>query len=158
VARVTTTRSNEISIIMETDTHSQFTDEPSLDTVFALLRNPQRRNVVSLLADTPFPVSLEDLAAAVVTWESEAHGDETALGQADQIPRDGAGNVPSAKADAAAVRLHHVHLPKLDDTGVLTYDAEAKTVTAVRVETVAPVSNLLGSMGVVDETRVGDGT
>ncbi|MFC6837748.1 hypothetical protein ACFQHK_14735 [Halomarina ordinaria] len=33
-----------------------------------------------------------------------------------------------AERDRVAVRLHHVHLPKLDDAGVLTYDAATRTV------------------------------
>lgn len=109
---------------MDTDTRSQHTDGPFLDATFALLRDPRRRALVSILADRNPPVSLTGLATAVAARELETD------------------DVPAEQADAVAVTLHHVHLPKLADGDIVTYDPVTKTVSDAAVEDVAPFWNL----------------
>lgn len=75
-----------------------------------LLAAPERRVVLERLADLTAPVDLEELAEAVTTSEAT----------------DGLA-VPES-SDRVKVRLHHAHLPKLDDAGVLDYDPDANRV------------------------------
>lgn len=96
-----------------TDTHTHSTDAQSLDTVFALLRDRRRRAALHVLAARTAPVALADLAAAVAAREA-------------------------ADADAVAEALHHVHLPKLADAGVVDYDEADRIAALARTEDVAP--------------------
>jgi hypothetical protein len=77
-----------------------------------LLSSARRRHTLDALATLTLPVALEDLAAAVAARE------------ADQPA--GAGE----PAERVAVSLHHVHLPLLDDRGVLDYDRATTRVVA----------------------------
>jgi hypothetical protein len=80
-----------------------------------LLAKERRRTVLSLLNEGELPVELDSLTERVA-----AEGE------------------PAQKAPGTerAVRtsLHHVHLPKLDDAGVLDYDSETN-----RVESYEPL-------------------
>ena len=42
--------------------------------------------------------------------------------------------VPADRVEAIGTTLHHNHLPKLADAGLVAYDAEAKTVSPAGVE------------------------
>lgn len=83
----------------------------------ALMQNVRRRTALRALADRDAPLSLSELADDVVDRREEAD-------------------------DSAAVRtaLHHVHLPKLAEVGIVEYDPEANRVTAVRDGSLAPVA------------------
>lgn len=70
-----------------------------------LLADDRRRLTIALLADRTNPMSLEDLAKEIATNE---HG---------TLP-NGAG------IEQVSTSLHHIHLPKLDEAGVLTYDPD----------------------------------
>lgn len=83
------------------------------------LQSARRRRVVSILANTPHEtVTLTSLAVAVTTAEQE-----TAVTAMDQ-------------AGLVAVRssLHHAHLPKLDEVGLLAYDPQTRTVTDTGID------------------------
>ena len=118
---------------MKTDSHPTSTDAQSLNTVFTLLRDRRRRYALAALADREPPVSLSELAAAVATREAS---------DADRPSDDTAGAARDATttvaADDVAQALHHVHLPKLADAGVVDYDAAENTVTLARTGSVAP--------------------
>lgn len=77
-----------------------------------VLSSARRRHVLAITAGRPSPVPLAALAAAVVAREDDAHpsDDET--------------------RDRVAVSLHHVHLPLLDEFGVLEYDTERREIEA----------------------------
>lgn len=75
----------------------------SLNAIFELLVAERRRYVLYALCRRDEPVSAADLA--------------------DEVARD-----ETAETDTVAATLHHVHLPKLAEAGVVTYDAEAETV------------------------------
>jgi len=75
----------------------------SLDAVFEMLRSERRRNVLYVLYQRAGPVQASTLA------------DEVAAREGAEFTR-------------VATALRHVHLPKLDDAGVVEFDAETGTV------------------------------
>ncbi|WP_232686894.1 DUF7344 domain-containing protein [Halobacterium zhouii] len=75
---------------------------------YRLLSAKRRRIVCGVLADADGPVRFERLAEAVATREAAPDGRE--------------------EADDVAVALHHVHLPRLAEVGVIEYDPETKQV------------------------------
>ena len=86
-----------------------------------VLTDDRRRRVIAVLARAPHEtVTLTGLAVTVTTVE-----EDTALADLD-------------RGRLAAVRstLHHVHLPKLADAGLLEYDPERRTVTDVGTDTI----------------------
>jgi hypothetical protein len=106
-------------------------DEPSPDSallhraierrdgrrLFDVLDDPLRRRVLYELDPADGPVALADLAERVADVEG---------GSAARPPSaDG-----TTVADRVAVRLHHVHLPKLDEYELVEYDRRDKTVEA----------------------------
>jgi hypothetical protein len=87
--------------------------EPAVDPLgerFALLANRERRHLLYCLRSSPSGVDLEELAACVASF------------------RD-----PPADATRILTRLHHDHLPRLADAGLVAYDDGAG-----RVEVTAP--------------------
>ena len=81
----------------------------SLDALFEALADSRRRHVLSILLDRPTPLDVETLARAVAARE------EAATSAAD---------VPDDVVRRIQIALHHVHLPKLAETGVVEYDYE----------------------------------
>lgn len=77
-----------------------------------ILRNPQRRFVLAHLNGQDAPLTTRRLVEAITDWES-AGGETTPSG---------------TTADEVMVRLHHEHLPRLDDAGVLDYDWERREI------------------------------
>ena len=78
-----------------------------------LLASNRRRVLLDVVEDRSMPVSLDTLAAAV----GEAEGDAAGLG--------------TEAIDLIAITLHHNHLPRLADAGVLDYDPTSNHVTSV---------------------------
>jgi DNA-binding transcriptional ArsR family regulator len=86
--------------------------------VFDLLGDPERNRVLRILRRRGTPVSLDRVANLVESDESVGSGDD-----------------PAARGEnQSAAELHHVHLPKLDDAGVIRYDREDRVVTALNEE------------------------
>lgn len=85
----------------------------SLDTVFSVLSNERRRHVLHVLADVRTCISLEELTDRVAASEYDI--------PIARIPE-------TVRADIEAT-LHHVHLPRLSDVGVVTYDVTERRVT-----------------------------
>jgi|AntDeeMetagen192_2_1112575.scaffolds.fasta_scaffold22718_2 hypothetical protein len=75
-----------------------------------LLADPERRVVLERLSGLTAPVELAELAEAVSTCDG-----------------DGGVAVPEPTTRVKA-RLHHTHLPKLAEAGVLDYDSDANRV------------------------------
>lgn len=69
-----------------------------------LLEHGRRRRALDALGGTTTPVHLHDLARSVAACEES--GDAAAGGSVERV----------------ATALHHVHLPKMDDLGVVDYD------------------------------------
>lgn len=82
--------------------------EFSTRTAFELLSNDRRRLVARVLSNRRETLSLEELATEI------ADSGETAL--------------PGGGADLR-VELHHCHLPKLADAGLVRYDRDANRLT-----------------------------
>lgn len=86
------------------------------DTVFddyvAVLANDRRRAIVEILAEEDRSVNLRLLAG----WTAA---------ETEGVPLDA---LPEESIDRMEVRLHHVHLPKLEEAGVLLYDEAEKRV------------------------------
>jgi len=79
---------------------------------YRLMAVRRRRTTLAALAELGAPVDLDELATAVSKRERESPA-------ADE-----------ATIDRIAVRLHHLHLPKMDALGVLDYDHNANRVIA----------------------------
>ena len=82
-----------------------------LSEAFALLAHPYRRFVLYYLTNESETVAVDTLAAAIATWE-ESH----------------TGRDRSADRDVIEVELHHTHLPKLVDAGVVTVRADGNAI------------------------------
>lgn len=82
-------------------------DNSRLDEEFDLLTHPHRRYVLYHLRRESEAVEIGTLATAIAEWD----GDQTG---------------PDRSTDIREVEttLHHVHLPKLADAGVITYSAD----------------------------------
>lgn len=87
-----------------------------------LLADPRRRRVLEYLVDRPYePVDLPDLAEHVHAIATPNANDPTGR-------------------ETIEVSLHHTHLPKLAETGAVTYDPENRV---VRYQPDAVVERLL---------------
>lgn len=87
--------------------------ELSLDAIYHLLQNERRRGVISYLAKHDCPVTRSEVAEQVAAWENGTDVDQ----------------IDSQERKRVYIALHQVHLPKLDDAGVLEYDADRGTIT-----------------------------
>lgn len=84
-----------------------------------VLRNNRRRLTIKALRDRDGHASVRNLSEEVAARET------------------GENPPPKNKRQSVYVSLHQTHLPKLDDLGIIVYDADSKSVTlADRVEEV----------------------
>ena len=72
-----------------------------------LLADRRRRLVLGCVRDRDRPLALADLARDVAALE------------ADTVPED----VSDDRAQGIRIDLYHVHLPKLDEAGLVAFDA-----------------------------------
>lgn len=72
--------------------------------------HPDRRLAIAALQEHEPPITLHQLARAML-----ARNDETSVTTTDRL----------------AVGLHHHHLPKLTETGMIEYDPSMQTVTRI---------------------------
>lgn len=94
----------------------------SLDDVLRLLADRTRRKLLRhLLEAEPAPVAVDDLVAALAGTDAFDATDRRAL----------------------AIDLHHVHLPRLADEGVVDWDPERGT---VRYRPIDPIEALLADL------------
>jgi DNA-binding transcriptional ArsR family regulator len=101
------------------------------DTALLLLADRTRRTVLRSLIETGGDTAVEELVETIATRELSTGG-ETLLA--------GGGRV--------AVELHHVHLPKLREAGLIEYDARND---AVRYRPGDLVEDLLGVLDAYDD-------
>lgn len=83
-------------------------DAPGWDAVLSALADARRRTVLAVLRRGSDPMVLEDVVRAV----------------ADRVTATGV----ARSLESLRSSLHHVHLPALDDAGLVGYDADAGTV------------------------------
>lgn len=94
-----------------------------METTFELLANPHRRTVLALLAGHDRTLTVRDLTTTILRRNH------------DRSITD----VPEAEFDRVRTSLHHVHLPKLADSGLIEYDRDRKTaVPTERLDRVKP--------------------
>lgn len=91
----------------QTSTASSESDG-NADELFDALSDRHRRHVLAYLHDADGAVELEELVDCIVTRDADREAD---------------------RREAVATQLHHVHLPKMADIGLLDYDARASTVS-----------------------------
>jgi DNA-binding transcriptional ArsR family regulator len=89
-------------------------DPDDLDAAFGALADGRRRLALSVLDTYARPIALEALAREVASREDRR--------LAESGPRD--------RVDAVLASLVHVHLPRLDDDGLVDYDADEGRVSA----------------------------
>lgn len=85
---------------------------PEFDTVLDVCRHKHRRIVLAALANQQQSISINDLTNAVIKHNHHTPPTEIADETVIQIQ----------------IGLHHVHLPKLADTGFIQYDPERQVV------------------------------
>lgn len=88
----------------------------STDQLFDALADERRRAVLDALSAAEQPVDVHRLAERVAARERRG---------------DDAGRPPRDAVRRALVSLHHAHLPKLADAGLVEYDADARVVRTV---------------------------
>jgi len=106
--------------------------ESRLDAVFDALASPACRVVLARLAAADEALDVADLAEELD--DIAERPDE--LGERPGEESDSAGNATADSAEryasdlagATLARLHHTYLPKLDDVGLVTYDADRELV------------------------------
>lgn len=100
----------------------------SLDSLFAALAQPRRRQVLAVTGERDGPTAVDELARSIARTEHERRPEEP----------------PAASVASVATTLHHVHLPRLADAGLLAYDdvveAVARTDGGRRSESVVAVA------------------
>ena len=91
--------------------------EISQDVAFDLLSSRLRRDVLRYLVQDVDVLELRSLADQLLVW------DETGEDDIEEI----------------CIALHHVHLPKLEDAGLITYDSNQRRIECQdAVDSVAP--------------------
>lgn len=87
------------------------------DALFTVVTDPRRRRLIDILdsPDAGHRTTLYDLSGRLAAEEGSVGGEER---------------------HEAAIALHHVHLPRLDDAGLVAYDPETKTIEAVDLSSV----------------------
>lgn len=99
---------------------TESTSPPStpVDSLSELLADPHRRAALTCLAGRRAPVGLHALARQVLDSLGSARADSSAV-----------------DVERLAIALHHNHLPRLADSGLVEYDVERRTVRIPRDET-----------------------
>ncbi|WP_126664675.1 DUF7344 domain-containing protein [Haloterrigena salifodinae] len=87
--------------------------ETDLDGLFAALADARRRTILTVLANQYHPITAETLARDVAAREG---------GTAER-------EVSQERVDKVRLSLRHVHLPLLNDAGLIGYDGESETVS-----------------------------
>lgn len=82
----------------------------SVDTILSLLANTQRRELLHHLREASSETcAVDDCIAHILRREEAMTGERPGH-------------------DHVAARLHHVHIPKLAEAGVIDYDARSQTI------------------------------
>lgn len=80
----------------------------AFDSVLELCEDQHRRIILATLADEQRSLTVKDLAKAIVK-----HNDHVPVTE-----------IPAGRLSELQLLLHHVHLPKIDATGLVDYDGE----------------------------------
>ncbi|NHN61197.1 MULTISPECIES: hypothetical protein [Halorussus] len=88
-----------------------------MDDALSLLSDRYRRHALACLDGMPVPVTLEGLTDQVAGREFQQPPDRVSMMKRTQI----------------ATALHHTHLPKLQEMGVIVYDDDEGKVTDIAI-------------------------
>jgi hypothetical protein len=94
-----------------TNDHPRIADLSERDR-HRLLASDRRRLVLDVLSERSDPVTLDELAAELATKESTLDASDE-----ESVRR-------------VKISLHHVHLPKMSDFGLLEYDADSHRIVS----------------------------
>lgn len=97
-----------------------------LDTFYTILAAEPRRRVLRELLTRRGPITVERLAVGIA-------GSGGATPESDPDVRTASGSPSDRRHEDAALALRHVHLPLLEDAGVLTWDRESGLVALTPV-------------------------
>lgn len=91
-------------------------DESAVDreVVYETLSNTRRRHVIHFLLQCEERVELSDLSRRIAAWENDVPFEEVTAKQRKRV----------------YTALRQVHLPKLDDAGIVSFDRDRGTVEA----------------------------
>jgi hypothetical protein len=87
----------------------------SKDELFQILSNSRRRYIIYYLARADEPVSLNRLATKIAATESDTSESE----------------VTSEERQRVYISLYQTHLPKLEQSGIVTYDEDERIVSLI---------------------------
>lgn len=104
-------------------TESESPPSTPVDSLAELLEDPHRRAALTCLARRRAPAGLYALAGQIL----ESLGSNRADGSAVDVER-------------LAIAIHHSHLPRLADSGLVEYDVDRRTVRAQRAADTVPES------------------
>jgi predicted transcriptional regulator len=97
--------------------------ETPVDELFDVLTDVRRRHVLSVLSGRQSAMDVESLSDAVAAREYDA--DPSVLSE--------------STIHEVHVTLHHVHLPKLADSGLIEYDRDDRTVETTETTDGVPI-------------------
>ncbi|MFC6784644.1 hypothetical protein ACFQFH_01845 [Halobaculum halobium] len=89
------------------------TDALNRDEVYDILSNGRRRFVIYLLRERGEPIPLNDLSDRVAAWENDLPVEELTDQQVKRV----------------YVSLYQTHIPKLEESGIVEYDADSGLVS-----------------------------
>lgn len=88
-----------------------------VNKMFRLLSHPHRRHILYHLTQEPGTIDIDTLSALLVN-------------QDDGHP----GQSRNTSSDTIKVELHHMHLPKLVNSGIITFDADTGLIELIETE------------------------
>lgn len=97
------------------------TDE--LGAQLLVLANPRRRLALALLEASETPVTVRDIAHEIATREHD-----------EPLPE-----IPSETVTRIYSSLYHVHVPKLEEAGVIEYDVDRRRIDDVALDSLRPI-------------------
>lgn len=98
-------------------------EEPSVDDLFDVLTDVRRRHVLTILAGRDASMAVDALARTVA---GRVHDADPA-------------SLDESRIRDVHVALHHVHLPKLDEVGLVDYDRDDGAVETTGTADAVPI-------------------
>ncbi|QZP39565.1 DUF7344 domain-containing protein [Halobaculum magnesiiphilum] len=91
---------------------SRLSGDDLLDALYKTLANRERRRILRYLADLPEPIPISQVATEIAALE---HGDDSS-------------GISTSQQSDTHVALLHIHLPMLDEVGLVNWDRDSDTV------------------------------
>ncbi len=91
------------------------TSVPTQNERYRLISSETRRIILGVLANSESPLTLRELAELVAE-------------------REAGGNSVNDGVDRAVIELHHNHLPRIEEAGLIRYDAESNHVDDIAAD------------------------